>query len=118
MVYMNNHRDTNSDFEGVNVSVDVTLGADGKIKSGTTDIGTWQMYGKCYIKIEFTDAQANGEKVYYGVVSPAWLGDQNKSGFTITALGYTNPKRSMSIFFNNYSTITGSDFVGKRSGVQ
>ncbi len=113
MVFTSNQRDATTDkYEPINVSTDVVLSEDGKIKSGTSEIGTWVMYGKCYIKLEFTNAQANGEKTYYGVVSPAWLGDQNKSGFTITALGYTNPNRSMSIFLNNYSTLSGDSLVG------
>ncbi len=113
MVYTTNQYDKNeATGTGKNVSVDVILGEDGTIKQGTSEIGTWQMYGKCYIKLSFTEAQANGEKTYYGVVTPAWLGDQNKSGFTITGLGYTNPQVSMSIFMNNYSTLQGEGLVG------
>ncbi len=127
MVVMANHRDTQSgDFRNIsNVSVDVTLMEDGKIKNAAgAEIGTWLMYGKGYIKIEFatapqttpsgTDARvSSGNTVYYGVVRPAWLGDQNKSGFTITALGSNEGNAmSMPLFFNNYSTITGKKLVG------
>ena len=129
MVVTVNHRDTDSGMKAVNLSRDVTLtqsAADknsGDIYDGAaatgTPIGTWKMYGDGYIKFTFTETLKgtggadSGEKVYYGVVRPAWLGDQNKSGFTITCLGQTEgTKRSMSMFMNNYSTITGDGLVG------
>ena len=99
-------------------SVDVTLtrnGTDsnGNVKYGDTVIGTWQMYGKGYIKFTFNEARtaiqslANaGETVYYGVVRPSWLNDQNKSGFTITTLGHSGSMRSMAMFMNAYTTIS------------
>ena len=88
-----------------NTSRDVTLtqNADdpnsGEIYDGSqatgTPIGTWVMYGNGYIKFTFsetlkgTGGRDSGDTVYYGVVRPAWLGDQNRSGFTITCLGQT-----------------------------
>ncbi len=120
MVAYGNTRDTTGDNreDNVNVSRDVVLTEDGKIKDGTTEIGTWTMYGKGYIKFTF-DATLKGigsvnseETVYYGVVRPAWLGDQQRSGFTITCLGQTgNNKRSMTMFMNNYSNLEGSKFL-------
>ena len=94
-----------------------TAGEDGTLSAGE-EIGTWKMYGNGYIKFEFgntlkgTGTYDSGEKVYYGVVRTAWLNDQNKSGFTITSLGHSDPVRSMAMFMNNYSTISGDGLVG------
>ena len=95
---------------------------DGKITYNSVEIGSWLMYGEGYIKFEFTSPLAisvaipmlsgSGENVFYGVVRPAWLGDQNKSGFTITCMGHTGGNRSMAMFMNNYSNITGETLVG------
>lgn len=129
MVVTINQRDNNSSAQAINTSRDVVLTQntsdpnsgdiyDGSTATGTP-IGTWKMYGDGYIKFTFsstlkgTGGRDSGETVYYGVVRPAWLGDQNKSGFTITCLGQTEgTKRSMSMFMNNYSTITGDGLVG------
>ncbi len=129
MVVTLNQKDMTSAANAVNVSRDVVLTQsasdpetgdiyDGSTATGTP-IGTWKMYGDGYIKFTFTETLKgsnggdSGETVYYGVVRPAWLGDQNKSGFTITCLGQTEgTKRSMSMFMNNYSTITGDGLVG------
>ncbi len=115
MVVMNNN---NTDQK----SVDVVLTDDGKITYNSVEIGSWLMYGEGYIKFEFTSPLAisvaipmlsgSGENVFYGVVRPAWLGDQNKSGFTITCMGHTGGNRSMAMFMNNYSNITGETLVG------
>lgn len=130
MVVALNQRDTNSSYNAVNVSRDVTLTQnesdansgdiyDGATATGTP-IGSWKMYGDGYIKFTFTEplrgsnGVSSGETVFYGVVRPAWLGDQNKSGFTITCLGQTEGnRRSMTMFMNNYSTMTGSGLVGE-----
>lgn len=130
MVVALNQRDTNSSYNAVNVSRDVTLTQnesdansgdiyDGATATGTP-IGSWKMYGDGYIKFTFTEplrgsnGVSSGERVFYGVVRPAWLGDQNKSGFTITCLGQTEGnRRSMTMFMNNYSTMTGSGLVGE-----
>lgn len=99
-------------------SVDVVLTEDGKINYQGAQIGSWLMYGAGYIKLQFNDIskvqmlQFSGETVYYGVVRPAWLDDQNRSGFTITTLGHDAEKSSMALFMNNYSTITGDRLVG------
>ena len=129
MVVTINQRDNNLSAQAINTSRDVVLTQntsdpnsgdiyDSSTATGTP-IGTWKMYGDGYIKFTFsstlkgTDGRDSGETVYYGVVRPAWLGDQNKSGFTITCLGQTEgTKRSMSMFMNNYSTITGDGLVG------
>ena len=127
MVVMANHRDTagtGSDLATIkNVSRDVVLTEDGKIKEGNNEIGTWLMYGEGYIKFTFNSTiktwngsaygTDSGETVYYGVVRPAWLGDQNKSGFTITMMGHSSTTRSMPLYLNNYSTIEGSGLVGE-----
>lgn len=130
MAVMANARDTDGSFNSVNVSRDVTLeqSADdpnsGAIYDGpttaSTQIGTWKMYGNGYIKFTFTetlkgsDNRDSGETVYYGVVRNAWLGDQYKSGFTITCLGQTEGNtRSMSMFMNNYSTLEGDGLVAE-----
>ncbi len=100
-----------------NVSVEVRLTEDGKIMQNTAEIGTWVMYGKGYIKFEFTNTLKtssnvdSGEKVYYGVVRPAWLYEQGKSGFTITCMGHTAQKTSMAMFMNAHSTMTGEAFT-------
>ena len=128
MVVSINQQDT-SNAVAVNLSRDVTLTQsasdpdtgdiyDGSAATGTP-IGTWKMYGNGYIKFTFdatlksATGRDSGDTVFYGVVRPAWLGDQNKSGFTITCLGQTEGiKRSMSMFMNNYSTISGEGLVG------
>ena len=128
MVVSINQQDT-SNAVAVNLSRDVTLTQsasdpdtgdiyDGSAATGTP-IGTWKMYGNGYIKFTFdatlksATGRDSGDTVFYGVVRPAWLGDQNKSGFTITCLGQTEgTKRSMSMFMNNYSTISGEGLVG------
>ena len=130
MVVSLNRRDTAAgSFNSVNTSRDVVLTQsdtdansgdiyDGSTATGTP-IGTWKMYGNGYIKFTFTETLEgtggdSGDSVFYGVVRPAWLGDQNKSGFTITCHGQTEGnKRSMSMFMNNYSTITGDGLVGE-----
>ena len=100
-----------------NRSVEVTLTEDGKIMQNTAQIGTWVMYGKGYIKLNFTQTLKttggadSGEQVYYGVVRPAWLYEQGKSGFTITCMGHTNEKTNMALFLNAQSAMTGSDFA-------
>ncbi len=89
-------------------SVDVTLSEDGKIDYAGTQIGTWVMYGKGYIKLSFTvlDKIPGLQDTYYGVVRPAWLNDQNKSGFTVTCLSHGGvAARSTALFMNNYSTL-------------
>lgn len=111
MVVMNNNNVNQK-------SVDVVLSEDGKITYNSAEIGTWLMYGEGYIKFDFTNTAAismlggSGESVFYGVVRPAWLGDQNKSGFTVTCMGHTGGNRSMAMFMNNYSNITGDTLVG------
>ena len=129
MVVSLNQQDTDSGKRAVNTSRDVVLtqdpddGNSGSIYDGSqasgTPIGTWKMYGDGYIVFRFettlkgSNGGDSGETVYYGVVRPAWLGDQNRSGFTITCLGQTGSNtRSMSMFMNNYSTMTGSGIVG------
>ena len=128
MVVSLNQQDTDSGKRAVNTSRDVVLtqdpddGNSGSIYDGSqasgTPIGTWKMYGDGYIVFRFettlkgSNGGDSGETVYYGVVRPAWLGDQNRSGFTITCLGQTGSNtRSMSMFMNNYSTMTGSGIV-------
>ena len=121
MVVMANHLDADGADRGdiQNVSRDVILTSDHRItEADGTALGTWVMYGNGYIKFTFSDTLKgtnkadSEEKVYYGVVRSAWLGDQNKSGFTITCMGHTNETRSMAMFMNNYSTIEGSGLVG------
>ena len=94
-----------------------------------TLLGTWKMYGNGYIAFHFNETLKgvsrtsylgegtpdldSGDQHFYGVVRTAWLNDQNRSGFTITCMGRTEgTKRSMSMFMNNYSTITGEGLVG------
>jgi hypothetical protein len=96
-----------------NESAEVTLDrASHEIKKNGAKIGTWQTYGKGYIKFVFDETLKgsrgydSGETVYYGVVRPAWLGNRDQSGFTITCLGHTAGNRqNMAMFMNNYSTI-------------
>ena len=126
MAVMVNLRDTNgANFQEVNISRDVVLTEDGKILDGSTasapQIGTWKMYGNGYIKFDFgtttlkgSSGRDSGQTVYYGVVRPAWLDDQNKSGFTITCMSRTEGKQqSMAMFMNNYSTMSGEGLVGE-----
>ena len=90
-------------------SVEVMLSEDGKISYNGTQVGGWLMYGDGYIKLTFDAANVipgtTVETVYYGVVRPAWLYEQNRSGFTVTAMGHTTGKRSCALFMNNISTI-------------
>ena len=90
-------------------SVEVVLSEDGKIGYNGTQVGGWLMYGDGYIKLTFDAATVipgtTVETVYYGVVRPAWLYEQNRSGFTVTAMGHTTGKRSCALFMNNISTI-------------
>ena len=90
-------------------SVEVVLSEDGKIGYNGTQVGGWLMYGDGYIKLTFDAASVipgtTVETVYYGVVRPAWLYEQNRSGFTVTAMGHTTGKRSCALFMNNISTI-------------
>lgn len=103
-----------------NVSRTVTLDkTTHEIKDGSTVIGSWVMYGKGYIKFTFTqtltgsNSADSGETVYYGVVRPAWLANRNQSGFTISCMGNTQgTKRSMAMFMNSYSTISGEGLQG------
>ena len=78
------------------------------------------MYGNGYIKFTFTETlkgtgnRDSEETVYYGVVRNAWLNDQYRSGFTITCLGQTEGNaRSMSMFMNNYSTLSGDGLIAE-----
>ena len=124
MIVNVNQRDTNGSLNDlknvsiVNKSVEVVLKEDGKIEFGGAEVGTWQMYGRGYIKFNFTNTSAitmlknSKENVFYGVVRPAWLGNLNKSGFTITCMGHTNPTQSMGMFMNSQSNITGDGLVG------
>lgn len=123
MVAFKNARDTVSstygsslgNYTSVNKSVDVVLTEDGAIRYGSQNVGTWLMYGKGYIKFTFNanTAIVHNETVFYGVVRPAWLGDQNRSGFTITCMSHTPAStRSMAMFMNGVSKITGDDLVG------
>ncbi len=120
VAYGNTKDTTGSDkVDNVNVSRDVILTADHTVKEADgTALGTWKMYGNGYIKFTFSSAlkgtgSVNSEEtVYYGVVRPAWLGDQQRSGFTISCLGQTGTnKRSMTMFMNNYSNLEGSKFL-------
>ncbi len=119
-----------NDEDVANISRDVYLtregnASEGKIfdSDGTTELGTWKMYGNGYIKFEFaetlkgantewaassTRSLDSGEKVYYGVVRTAWLDDQSKPGITISCMGRTPDKvqkNSLAMFMNNYSTL-------------
>lgn len=100
---------TNSGSSAVQ-SVEVVLSEDGKISYNGAQAGSWLMYGEGYIKLTFTPGSipgANVEKLYYGVVRPAWLFEQGKSGFTVTAMGHGGGTRSCALFMNNISTIGG-----------
>ncbi len=97
----------------VKTSVEVVLAQDasgsnsGTVSKGGSKIGTWVMYGKGYIKFDF-DAKLEGSKetVYYGVVRPAWLDDQNRSGFTVTCMGHTEDLNfNTAMFMNNVSKL-------------
>lgn len=126
-----------NDENVANISRDVYLTREGNASEGTifdsdgtTELGTWKMYGNGYIKFEFaetlkgantewaassTRSLDSGEKVYYGVVRTAWLSDQNKSGITISCMGRTEGKKtSLAMFMNNYSTISGDGLVGEQ----
>lgn len=103
------------DYTSVNQSVEVVLSADGSIKYRNGVVGSWLMYGKGYIKFTFdaNTAIVHNETTFYGVVRPAWLGNQNKSGFTITCMSHMpSSTRSMAMFMNGQSTIAGTDLVG------
>ncbi len=101
-------------------SVEVTLTQSasdpnsGSVMQDGAEIGTWLMYGRGYIKFSFERALTGCEEfTYYGVVRPAWLDDQNRSGFTITCMGHTNRTTySTAMFMNNVSTISGEGLVG------
>ncbi len=101
---------TNSGNSAVR-STEVVLTEDGKITRDGQEIGGWLMYGDGYIKITFNASNvlqghaASVETVYYGVVRPAWLYEQGKSGFTITAMGHTGSTRNCALFLNNISTM-------------
>lgn len=126
-----------NDENVANISRDVYLTREGNASEGTifdsdgtTELGTWKMYGNGYIRFEFaetlkgantewaassTRSLDSGEKVYYGVVRTAWLSDQNKSGITISCMGRTEGKKtSLAMFMNNYSTISGDGLVGEQ----
>lgn len=93
-----------------NISRTVTLNKQThKILDGATEIGSWAMYGKGYIKFTFentlkgTGGYDSRETVYYGVVRPAWLYNRDRSGFTISCMGNTaGTSQSMAMFMNNY----------------
>ena len=103
-----------------NLSQTVTLNKDThQIMRGGSAIGSWVMYGKGYIKFTFTqtlkgsNSADSGETVYYGVVRPSWLANRNQSGFTISCMGNTQGnKRSVAMFMNSYSTISGEGLQG------
>ncbi len=108
------------------LSVEVVLTEKGKITYDGDEIGTWKMYGAGYIYIHFTDTSSiailekSGQDTYYGVVRPAWLEDQNRSGFTITCMSRTpveDPEdeannSSFALFMNSISTMVGSQLKG------
>lgn len=78
----------------VKTSEYVTLNSDHTISGAAT--GTWSMFGDNYIKIVI-----DGGDTYYGVVTPAWLEDQDCFGFTITSMGQ---KKCYAMFMNSVST--------------
>ena len=91
-------------------SIEVVLTEDGKITRNGSSVGSWLMYGDGYIKLTFDSVtvlsdHAQVELTYYGVVRPAWLYEQDKSGFTITAMGQTGLTRNCALFMNNISTV-------------
>lgn len=107
------------------VSVEVVLNRTENKDEGTmsyqgAEFGTWKMYGNGYICFRISNISAfpmltlANEITYYGVVRPAWLDDQNKSGFTITCMGQTegdsedsaSNNRHMGMFMNNISTLS------------
>lgn len=105
-----------------NVSFGVRLDKDThKIFRDDQEIGSFVMYGRGYIKFTFTEtlkgsgSYDTGETVYYGVVRPTWLANQNRSGFTISCMGNTQNKQNMAMFMNSYPSndLSGSGFVGE-----
>ncbi len=103
---------SNSTYSGNGAvpSTEVVLTEDGKITRDGTEVGSWLMYGDGYIKITFNAPSALSghavvETVYYGVVRPAWLYEQGKSGFTVTAMGHSGTTRSCALFMNNISNV-------------
>lgn len=78
----------------VKMSEYVTLNSDHTISGAVT--GTWSMFGDNYIKVVI-----DGGDTYYGVVTPAWLEDQDCFGFTITSMGQ---KKCYAMFMNCVST--------------
>lgn len=112
MVVLTNSADWSKATKEIkNVSFEVVLGEDGTVTRDGSAIGNWTMYGKGYIKFTFnetlkgTGSYDSGETVYYGVVRPAWLGNRNQSGFTISCMGHSGEKQNMAMFMNSYSTI-------------
>jgi len=77
----------------VRTSQYVTLNSDHTVTGA--EEGTWSMFGDNYIKIVID------KETYYGVVTPAWLEDQDCFGFTITAMGQ---KKGYAMFMNCVST--------------
>ncbi len=114
--------------DALKTSVYVKLEDGGKISYEGETVGTWKMYGGGYIYFHFTDTESiemldeSGESTFYGVVRPAWLEDQGRSGFTITCMGRTpsddedENNRSMAMFMNNVSTLMGTDTEGNSLG--
>ena len=91
-------------------STEVVLTEDGKITQNGTQVGSWLMYGDGYIKIAFNSTNVLSghspvELVYYGVVRPAWLYEQGRSGFTVTAMSRSGIERNFALFMNGISTI-------------
>lgn len=94
-----------------NTSVYVKLHENGTMSNGETGaaIGTWKVfglegYGGGYVRFDFSDVSLvrSQERIFYGVIRPAWLDDQNRAGFTITCMGQTKGK---AMFMNNVSTL-------------
>ncbi len=105
MVALANDNDVKTSVEVV-MTQDASGSNSGTISRDGSKIGTWVMYGKGYIKFSFDTPLAERERIYYGVVRPAWLDDQNKSGFTITCMGNTGADQySMGMFMNNISNL-------------
>ena len=91
-------------------STEVVLTEDGKITQNGTQVGSWLMYGDGYIKLVFNSTNVLSghspvELVYYGVVRPAWLYEQGRSGFTVTAMSRSGIERNFALFMNSISTI-------------
>jgi len=88
----------------------------GDILKNGAKAGTWVMYGKGYIKFVFDERQGTSDEyVYYGVVRPAWLDDQNRSGFTIACMGHSPNSKygyNTAMFMNSVSSIEGDGLVG------